>query len=661
MNIMKLNIAKHLTSILLLLLTLSFSLNAIEFISGSGADVSNGTGSDRFRDFFYHNNTDDQHWYNTGVTPHKWAVRFDFASEYETYHSSSFVITKVKVYFPVLPDSIHFANLKVSVNSKLNVNDSLSTATVTDTTSNWAEFTLYNPVTVDTAWVVVTCNTTQTGPYISASLGGGTHSYYWNTNAPTPYYQNLFLAGYNSEFLFSVVGRFVLGDVDLELSAFELGPQVAMNTIASPSFTIYNNSDSLVTNASVVVNITSPHPTFAVQDTIFINRVIQPNSELVVDYGDPDFQDYRYRLPDYPLEFRVNSVLHSEYDLADTLFNNTIIKYYSSFSESLPVHLVENFYRFDQTQNILAVQDLISDNAVKTISYFPVVADTFNVPGVAQRYNWYGFFGLPVTVVGGDYGIVGYIPVQYANLYSDAINGINLQRTFIRQNSATISLPQPYGIMQVKTVLRNPDTYVFDNGIDPSIFMQSRFYAALCKKVNLYAYDRLIFDRWGAYADTIGTALGLGSTWLKDFNINVNNIGSDSLLTDYDLVYWIQHKTSKQIIYANVIPLDEVESLEDQTVPEIPFSLRLAPNPIRINSELKLLLPQSITKSSVTYKIYNCKGQLIRKGRIDYTKDNNVIPITDIKSSGLYIIRVETSDKTKPGKINTATKKIIVF
>ncbi len=663
MTIMKNKVNKYLGTVVFIMIAALASLNSIEYISGSGADVSPGPNSDRSRDFFYHNNTDDQHWYNTGVTPHKWAVRFDFASEFDTYNISNFVINKVKVYFPVLPDSIHFVSLSVTVNDDL-VNGPgqlLSGTTVTDTTSNWAEFTLTTPVSVDSAWVVVTCNTSQTGPYISASIGGGTHSYYWNTNAPSPYYQNLFLAGYNSEFLFSVVGRFELSDIDVELSSFELGPQVSLNTNVYPAFTVYNNSDSLVSNSSVVLDITSPDPMFAVQDTIIINRAIQPHSELIVDFNDPDFQDYRYLLPESPLQFKVKAVLHTEYDLADTLFNNTKIKYYDVFSEILPVHLVENFLSSTQMQGLLAEQDLLSGATIKSINYFPLVSDPYYSTGVVQRYNWYSLMGLPVTIVGGDSIITGYLPILYSQLFTNAINGINLQRTFIRQNSATLTLPEPYSAIRVKIVLRNPDTYVFDNTIDPSITKQSLFYSALCKKVTLHGQERLVFDRWGAYADTIGTAFGIGNSWLKDYNINVNNIGLDSLLTDYAVTYWIQHKTTKQIIYAEVIELNVIVSNEDNAVSEIPFSLRLAPNPVRLNSELKVILPDSFDKSSIEYKLYNCKGQLIRKGIVAYSKSSNVIPVNDIKSSGLYIIRFEIGDKTKPGKTFSTTKKFIVY
>ncbi|MFO7659729.1 MAG: T9SS type A sorting domain-containing protein [Candidatus Cloacimonadaceae bacterium] len=637
-----------------LLITAVLPLLCIDFVPGSGADISAGFNQDRERAFFYHQNTDDQHWYGTG----KWAVRFDFAAVYPTYTVSDFVINKVRVYFPMIPTSAVPVSIEIFSDSG-NAPGALLSSVTADITSHWMEFTLPQTVTTELAWVVVNCATAANGPYMSASVGGGAYSYYWNTNTPTHYFQNMQTAGYSSELLISVVGRFELSDVDLELSAFDLKPDLIPGRTVTPEFTIFNNSSVAVLLPHITLSVTSPNPDFSVQDTIAIYQTLPPYSELTILYDNPEMLPYEIQLPDFSTQLKVRAVLKSEHDLADTLFNNTITKYYSCYNDSLPVRLVENFVQYNAAQNLLQTQDNIIPADVFVLNYFPLVADAFYSAGAVQRFNWYGFLGYPITVTGGDDRITGFLLNNYADRFQAAVDEVGEQKTFLQQDNATAKLVSPYNTLQLRLSLRNPQSYVYTGGADPSPVLQSRFFAALCRKVSFYDAERLVFNRWGAFADTIGTAIALEQSWIKQFSINISDIGVDSLLANYELFYWIQHNTSKQIIYANRIDMNSVVSNDDETVPQVPFSLVLAPNPLALGTDLQIKLPAQSKAKITNLSIYNLKGQLLQQNKPLLRNDEYFVDMQQLKSAGIYLIRFDLTDKNNITK--TVTKKIFVY
>jgi hypothetical protein len=642
--------------LMIMMLTVSVCACSIEFVPGSGRDVTSITNLTRDRDFFYHTNSDDQHWYGT----HKWAVRFDFSDVYPTYDSSGFVINKVKAYFPITPNPI--SEVSVAIHSDAVTSPGIIIATTTvDSVSDWIEFILDEPVTVSSCWMVVTCSTAVNGPYISASVGGGQHSWYWNTNMPSEYFQNLYQAGIYSEFLFSVTGHFELSDTDIELSSFNLKPEITPGSRVYPEFTIINNTDTAVDSAFLALTVTSPNPEFALQDTVYVNGTIAPNSSVFLAYDDPVCQLHPITLPDYPTQFKVRAVLHSEFDPVDTLFNNTKTAYYNSFNRDIPFKMVENFVRTGQDSLFLLTQDAVNVEEIKPVNYFPVVTDTYYQLGAVQRFNWYGFSGQPMTVLGGDHNIAGFVPVTYADNYTSAIDELSLEKTFLTENSISFNLPEPYTNISVRLMLRNPDTYVFSDGVEPSIIRQSRFYAALCKKEQLFDRERYVFVKWAAYQDTIATAIPMGETWFKQFSFSVSNIGLDSLMTDYDLIYWVQHHTNKQVFFSGMASLSQIVSNDEDTIPVIPFTLSLAPNPVRAGRDLHLSISGAGGATAVGYRIYNIKGQLVCKGTLDDIAGNSIIPIREIKASGLYLFKFSIQDKSKPGKPVTQTKKIIIY
>ncbi len=651
MNNMQNRAIKRLLLLLVLIILSILPIYSIDFEYGSGADVSLSSGQTRDRDFYYHNNTDDQHWF--GAT--QWAVRYNFTAEYPSYETSQFVVKKVKVYFPIISATNATVTLYSDVLAPL---DSSLVSVTNSVTANWMEFTLATPQTVNAVWVVVTYTTADNVAYISSSIGGGSHSYYYNTNVPNPYWQQMAGVGYNSEFLVSVTGNFHLSEVDLELFSFQLKPEISPNSDVRPEFVIYNNSDAdTIRTATIAYTLSSPNTAFSVQDTIIVLSEIMPRAELRVAFDNPDYHEYINTLPEYPTQIKLNAVLHSEYDSTDPTFNNTITKTYNCFNESMPVKLIENFVRSNSvpSQNLLNTQFSLISGTAKLINYYPTISDSNYTTGAVQRYNWYDFSGLPMTAIGGDEVITGFLPESYPSTFTSAMAELDAQKTFLHQSSDSLFLPSPYNQLKVSLVLRNPSTYLFS---DPTLGSQCRFYAALCKKTT--SPQKYIFAKWGAFSDTLTTFYAIESTNQKRFSVTLGDISLDELNADYVIVYWIQYISSKEIIYANVIPMGQVVAATDEFLPVVPLSIVLSPNPVNIGQDLKLTIPASYSKSFIQYSIYNVKGQLVKHSSIE-PGAKSVLPTADIKAAGVYLIRFSLADKHNQGCPATITKKILLY
>lgn len=626
----------------------------IDFVPGSGRDVSNRPTPDRSREFYYHNNTDDQHW----SASEKWAVRFDFAAVYPSIANTQFSTNKVKIYFPEIDTSA--TRTRIELWSSFRNQPVARLDTVSARTNNhWTEFTLHHTVTEDTLWIQIYYNTTTPGKFMSSSIGGGLHSYYWNTAPPIAYYQNMATAGYQSEFLVSVVGIFSFSGFDAELTSFNLKPEISLNSTVRPEFTIYNNSlTDTLKYAKIELTLTNSVPAYSVQDTIYIRRRILPNTEFIVPYNDPAYSAYQYTMPGTPFQLKMRAALHSEYETTDPVFNNSIIQNINCFNGTFPVKLVENFIKSDQSDNILARQHALIQPNIKIINYYPVSSDTnYYALGAAQRFNWYGLNGLPETVIGGDALIAGYNPLTYSPLFTSDLNELNTQKTFLQQSDVNLSLPSPYNFLDVDVYLRNPETYLFT---DTPLASQSRFYAALCQKDSLYSSERFHFKRWGAYSDTLLSTYGIGGSNQKYFYIDVNGITADSLRDNFVIVYWIQHQTTKEILYSSIIQLQNLVNVTDENAPVIPFNLTLSPNPVSIGKEIRLKLPESFAKSNIAYSIYNIKGQLVKQDVLA-PKQKSIISTNDLKASGIYLIRFILEDKANPNQTKTVMKKILVY
>lgn len=578
--------------------------------------------------FGHHGSTVDYHLYGAN----KWAVRFNFRSAYPNVANCSFSIQKARLYFPNIGDSV-----TVSLYSEANAMPSqFITSARRAVSANVLDIPFPQTVQAEVVWLVVDYNTNFSSRYVGASNGDGTHSYYLNTNAITPYFQSFSTAGFNCELLFGLLGNFNLDTPDLQLVSFDLTGNLRPRESAKPIFSIYNHSNLPVTDAKINLEITAPVAEYRVTRTITISETIMPQS--LFEVLAPGYQDYSIAMPTSGMQLRMQATLTSSVAESDTtLANNTIGKYISVFAYGYPTVPVESFLRYNTTSAICGIQDSYSQANVHPLIYYPNLADTLSNLGAYQRYTWYGFNATPTTAVSGKDRILGFNEADYLSKYQAAVTIAKARRSFI--SSATCSLAETTTSenLSISIQLNNANTQLYTLAtINP--VTNSRFFVGLFKKVSLDSHQRYVFDRWIAFADTINNTLNSGAVANKNYNMSLVNLTMENLQSNYRIYYWLQDKQGGLIHYANNSSFNlTASSLQDDVLAPA-LSLKASPNPLRSGNFIKLTgMPEH---SSIS--VYNLRGQCIWKGRAQNA--NTVLPASVFTSTGLYFIRSESAD-----------------
>ncbi|MCK9309957.1 MAG: T9SS type A sorting domain-containing protein [Candidatus Cloacimonetes bacterium] len=562
----------------------------------------------------------------------KWAVRFNLRSAYPGVSNCSFSIQKARLYFPNVGDSVN-----VSLYSDANsLPSQLITSAKAAVVSNLQDISFPQIVQADVIWLVVDYATNFQNRFVAASAGDGTHSYYLNTNAITPYLQNFSLAGFNCELLFGLLGNFNLSNPDLQLVSFDLSGTLRPRETAKPIFSIYNHSDVPVMDAHIQLEITAPTTDYSVSQTIVISETIEPRSLLEVLA--PGYQDYIVNMPLTPMQLRIQATLGNSLAETDTtLANNTVSKYYSVYSYAYPIFPVENFIRYNTTSTICGAQDGYPKPGFHALLYYANLSDSLSNLGAYQRLTWYDFNAMPTTAIIGKERIIGYNAAEYLSKYQAAVDKANLKRSFISSSSCVLEEETGSTNLSIKIQLTNSNTRLYTvAALNPA--MSSRFFVGVFKKAMFSGQQRYVFDRWIAFADTISSTMNYGSTTTKNYTMSLINLSLEQLQANYRIYYWLQGTQGGIVQYANFTAFAFANTglVDEAMVP--PLSLAAFPNPLRTGNSLKLIgMPDHGTIS-----VYNIRGQCIWQ-TTDFTRGTDIQ--TDLfPSSGLYFIKSESLD-----------------
>ena len=632
---------KH-SLILAAILLICASTFAISSLPGTGESVP----TPRQYDFQYHTGSDDLHFYGSM----QWAVLFDFDEVYPTQSLSQFAIESALIWFPSLGDS---AKVELFTDGNGQPVQRVAQARA-QVNQNLMEFDFDTVIQTERIWMVLTYNTTINGPYVSASTGGGTHSYYLNQNYDVPFFQNMANAGFGCEFLFGVRGNFLLSTEDLELVDFSLVGDMQPETELRPEFTIYNHSSQTVFNSQINLQITSPASSeYSVNANIQITNPIPAHGSLTVTSEHPQYSSYVYTMPRDPLQIKVTAILSSEIDAADTLFNNSITKYYHIFSHNSPIRLLENFVREYHITQIADYQTPQITDDLRSLYYFPILQDSLSLVGAYQRYQWYSLFSIPVSVYNGQGRLTGLSSSYPTQL--EALIDAN-KKTFISQNTCSLTLPSQGENLEIRINLTNSDTHLFNTNAEPNLIQSSRLYAAFFKKHNFNGRELYVLNRWIAYADTISSLNSPGQFLEKLYNTSLSNLDLEDLTQNYRLYYWIQSNTNQEILFAAQQTFQSFLSNQDELVTAP--SLRIYPNPASRSANLQANWDKDYKATRLA--IFNLRGQLLAEYTDQiYDKDNITLPRELFPSSGIYFLRIYPARDSKFNAIQS--RKIIVF
>lgn len=632
---------KH-SLILAAILLICASTFAISSLPGTGESVP----TPRQYDFQYHTGSDDLHFYGSM----QWAVLFDFDEVYPTQSLSQFAIESALIWFPSLGDS---AKVELFTDGNGQPVQRVAQARA-QVNQNMMEFDFDTVIQTERIWMVLTYNTTINGPYVSASTGGGTHSYYLNQNYDVPFFQNMANAGFGCEFLFGVRGNFLLSTEDLELVDFSLVGDMQPETELRPEFTIYNHSSQTVFNSQINLQITSPASSeYSVNANIQITNPIPAHGSLTVTSEHPQYSSYVYTMPRDPLQIKVTAILSSEIDAADTLFNNSITKYYHIFSHNSPIRLLENFVREYHITQIADYQTPQMTDDLRSLYYFPILQDSLSLVGAYQRYQWYSLFSIPVSVYNGQGRLTGLSSSYPTQL--EALIDAN-KKTFISQNTCSLTLPSQGENLEIRINLTNSDTHLFNTNAEPNLIQSSRLYAAFFKKHNFNGRELYVLNRWIAYADTISSLNSPGQFLEKLYNTSLSNLDLEDLTQNYRLYYWIQSNTNQEILFAAQQTFQSFLSNQDELVTAP--SLRIYPNPASRSANLQANWDKDYKATRLA--IFNLRGQLLAEYTDQiYDKDNITLPRELFPSSGIYFLRIYPAKDSRFNAIQS--RKIIVF
>ena len=621
---------------LLLFAMLAALCSALGFVPGNGLQVVDDPG--REYAFAYHNGMDDYHFYGANV----WAVRFDFSAVYPSLPGAEFSVSKALLYFPQLGDSVR-AELYSDAYGVPGV--SLAWAKV-PVTSNFLEIPFPTSVQNDSLWLVVSYTTNFANRFVSASSGGGTHSYYWNTNAQTPYFQSLATAGYNAELLFGLGGDFVLPSVDLELVDLDLSGLIRPRETVGVTFSVYNHSDQPINSATLELNVYSPDPGFAFYDEIGIATAIPPRSLFVFNETSPGFAEHQFELPGTPLQIKLRGAVTSSFQDTDPQSNNVRIIHRFSFAHEYPVYLGENFLRYSNVTQITALQDQMNLDELHLLNYFPVLSDTMGNIAAQVRFNWYGFNSLPRTVLNGDLRINGLNPDYASQLSQNYAQAIE-QRTFISQAECRINYLEQSDLLSASLTLTNAETLLYATAPEYMLISQAALCVGLFKRVQLNGADRWVIARWITHGTALDGTLGAGETYTASFNIPLNSLTLADLSQNYRLYYWLQMQGGGQILYSAWTDFTGIVS-NSEDLNSSP-SLIVSGNPLTPGSEMLLRLSNGEPVERL--QVFNIRGQKI----LDFPAPTREIRLTAdlFPASGIYFLRLPSSRKHHQSCIQT--------
>lgn len=608
--------------LIILMLFAAASLMAISCLPGSGQSCEQNT-----RDYHlaYHRFVDDFHFYGSD----SWAVRFDFANYYyPNLQDLGFTIHSLRLWFPQTGDSVKVRLLSDEEGMPALPEIAAYTAYVN---ANDLSIPLSEPITLQRMWMIVEYESFINGPYVSASSGDGSHSYYLNTSMGTPFYQSLAEAGFNAELLFGVSGEFVMLS-DLRLMSLSLVGGYKPRETVYPSFVIHNHSDQYIHDLSINLSLSFPLASENITRTINLDQSIPPYADFVWDGLQPGFSNFGMTIPEQPMQARFRGSIIPPENTDNYAPNNTIDRYYYSFTNHAPIHIVENFFRSSNAAAILNQEKAaIIDGHFEDIhllNYFPILADTLSSSAAMNHFSWYKFNTLPRVVLGGDSRIIGFNH-GFMDNFAASCDTLSQKRSFISSSTTNVEIEADN--IQLSFALVNDDTQLFSGGGNYDLVRNSVFFAGLFQEETFQEQSFWNLQKWIAHASPITEDLNLGDR--INIYAQMPTLGLDPQAL-YRIYYWVQEKNGSTVYYANMTDL-QIPVGNDVQV-QAPSSFRLWPNPLKANKPLKI----DVSDGSGMLKIYNIKGQLIHKQKV--SKQEMLLNPDIFPHSGIYLVSIQS-------------------
>ncbi len=640
---------------------LAFSmLNAVDYHTASGNNVKPSV---RDTLIYYHTNTDDQHWYGSD----SWAVKFEFNELYPEIDSLSFEAEGANIFIPGSSgsNSLTIKLCEDRYGQPLTHPDSLlfmQTLQVSEIQyQNWNYIPFSNTITDTTLWLVVDYPTNSTNQFISASAIGGMQSYFLNNG----YYYNMFAISYDSEFLFSLQGRFLTDGTDLDFVSINWEGEFLPNSFLYPIITIKNNSDIPVSGSYILPLLEDPNGEIELiyaADSTSCQQIDLPvlNANEIYVFNLSD--SLMYILPDRASQYQFEAELFCETDSLTQ--NNSIEDEFQIYVGQLDKLLIENAVQLNNSNsnNIWSAQASILDTSnCISVNYFADLNDEpFYNDDSYERFHYYDLMGFPATIIGGSEKLLGYT-TGYSTQLTELYNAALLNKTFIN-NDTCFALYNDLGNVGFSYELENIETLLFDDFINDltlrvGVIENVENVPGIPADTNIPVFTYLIAE---VDASQFLDGLTISDTVLFNMNDDFEIITGDT--DNCDIIYWLQNDETKEVFHVNKLPFTEFQpglvNLDEDEIPNTDHRLLIFPNPCKTTETMNIFFSLTNTIQSAELKIYNIKGQLVKKITQE-PASRNVSFIWNGKdhfnkqvSSGIYLMQIKAEVNGKEYKFN---------
>ena len=594
----------------------------------------------------YHTGSDDRHFYYTypEISDHRWAVKFDFRDYYEGVDSTLFKPETALIY---LPEGAQTGNLTVGLYSDgIIAPGSLITEdilTETETVTGWNELEISAAAADTVFWLVVDYHTGLTfQKYISASNGGGNHSYYWN-----PYYgdNGAWLSmsgnGFYSEFLFSMEGQFQVNVTDVEVANFTIDGTIDYLEEVFVNAEIINNSPFAVSDVEVIFSMNFPGNVDA--DTLMIDNMAAGETLIF-----PDANEISYILDDEPGRYTFEMSAKVYDDDIENDAREVVINLFDLPRENI---LIENMVELDNfyTNGIWNEQANLTGSDIQIINFFPNNGDApyYNFQA-EERFHYYDIYNLPATVVNGTRHI-GYQEVIYGDIVDEMLTATEAENSFVTISAVEGLLDTLDNIHVTVTLDRGnnklPADFTLANEL--KCFIIEDDLALSDTEAGIVFLDTLEFAT-PALSDLSNVDV-VSRTTVFNLTYKFTPFHEDS--HEYcSLLFFVQNADDNNIWAAATLSFNDfgIVGNDEDDLPTAP-KYSAYPNPLFSGKEMVIESDQrSLTDSRIS--IYNLKGQKIRELTENVNRwdgnDNQGIPA----GAGIYFIRIiskETSNYVK--------------
>ena len=510
--------------------------------------------------------------------------------------------------------------------------------------TGWNSIALTSETPIKNGWIVVGFAGQNTDIPVSASLGGGAHSYFFDRFSPTAgTFRNMRNNGFQADLLFHLVGRFDRDILMIDILDFSVPTFISFTEPFFPSFNIRNNSTLSAKNVYINLSMNNPNAGFSYSETIQVSSEMSAgqiiSSEMI------NFQGVI--LPQSFAQYQLS--IQTGCDREDNLFlGQTVSGYTNVFEHQRDKVLLEVFTLSADSFNERLLSHLENETdseKLDVLFYFANSIDNLHTWGAYQRHIQYQQQGFQQTYFNGYLRNRNFVDPDFFSKFQENYLLSLSDKTFIKSTGFEAFIEDDVNLF-IDIHFINENTNLLS--ITQNDFILN---AAFVQPFTLFDKEIKMLTQYitnGAFGITLNlTPTGETNTdiYLAFPIYNISLLpGND--FNDLEIVVWINRRATKEVYFHEIHSLKDVEFPEhiDPNNPPSP-QIRLYPNPVGIGDVLNIDFINSKEQRDINVTVYNIRGQRVVSRNIP--EPSFSIDSLNLKVSGVYFMKVSWTENGK--------------